>query len=129
MISDLFSTAFVPRHHCGEWGGLYVTLYVFGAVLISTAYMAIPSILAWASRFERVAGYDPPALCRRDRNVVRSTYALFILLCGIGHFEGVLAFIAPTYHLYAVWHFVTGLVSWAAVFVTFRMRLRIVTGV
>ena len=125
MIADLFSLDFVQRGHCGNWNLGFLYLYVLSNALITAAYVAIPSILA--SQWYRVSLeplMDPMPVTTR-RGVVLA-YSAFIGSCGVGHLEGLLAFQWPLYHLFAMWHLVTAICSWIAVWVTWQARARIV---
>lgn len=131
------SARFMPRGECGGWLIWIEQVYAYSHLAISVAYFAIPAILLLAAAQElaaRQAGRPELAhavtdLTAAERTQARAAYALFILTCGIGHFEGLVSFSWPNYHLFAFWHALTALISWWAVFVTFRLRAKIITGV
>lgn len=117
---------FTPRGQCGEWVAWEASLYAVSHVAITCAYIAIPAILFLAVRQSKKRQPSTlPALHPREHNIIRTTFALFILTCGLGHLEGLLAFRWPAYHLFALWHGFTALVSWAAVVVIFHYRAEI----
>lgn len=119
---------FVPRGACGDWEPWVGQLYAISHLGITAAYVAIPMVLLLAMLEKRPA--CPVAeTSARARLVTRVTYALFILFCGIGHLDGWLAFVWPAYHLFALWHAATALVSWFAVGVTVWMRAKLIVGV
>lgn len=118
----------MPRGACGLWDRDYAWLYVISNVMIAAAYMAIFGLILTAYLQGRKHS-APMEITRRQMFSMRFIYGSFILLCGIGHLEGALAFFFPQYHLYAVWHAITAAVSWAAVFVTARLRNRLIPGV
>jgi hypothetical protein len=127
-MNNLFSTDFMPRGQCGSWDAGFVWLYVISNVLICAAYVAIFALLMlayWQGRRSSA----PVNITRQQAFSMRIIYGSFILFCGIGHLEGALAFFRPQYHLYAVWHALTAAVSWAAVFITARLRNRLIPGV
>lgn len=118
---------FVLRGHCGDWNSTMKFLYAFARLNITGAYVAIPAISVWAFAVRQKVQLED--LTPRELTIMRLTYAAFIVFCGVGHLEGVLAFVWPAYHVFAVWHLATATVSWFAVAVTFRHRLRLVTGI
>lgn len=128
MIEKLLSTDFMPRGNCGDWDRSYVWLYVTSNILIFAAYLAIFCLLV-AAYWQGRRFTSPLSITRKQVFSMRVVYGSFILLCGIGHLEGAAAFFHPQYHLYAVWHFITACVSWMAVFVTARLRNRMIPGV
>lgn len=94
---------FTPRGQCGPWTSATAAAYIGGHLLVFLAYLAIPLGLV----FLWLESKESPRLRR-----VTVLFATFILLCGLGHlFDGVLSFIWPAYHFFAVWHVATGLVS------------------
>jgi hypothetical protein len=127
-FDQLLSTQFSPRGECGEWAPAYAYLYVISSVLIVAAYVTIFALLALAYLQGRQTT-EPVKITRRQVFTQRIAYGAFILFCGVGHMEGALAFFTPQYHLYAVWHAMTAIASWAAVFVTAKLRNRLIPGV
>lgn len=127
-FSELLSTRFSPRGECGDWVPGYAWLYVISSVLIMAAYVTIFALIALAYLQGRTSK-APVNITRRQVFAMRFTYGSFILFCGIGHLEGAISFFTPQYHLYAVWHFMTAVISWAAVFVTAKLRNRLIPGV
>lgn len=118
----------MPRGQCGAWDGGYAWLYVISNVMISAAYIAIFLLLVLAY-FQGRRSSTPLQITRSQLFSMRIIYGSFILFCGIGHLEGAAAFFHPQYHLYAAWHAATALVSWLAVFMTARLRNRMIPGV
>lgn len=127
-LDRILSTDFMPRGHCGAWDGGYAWLYVISNVLIAAAYIAIFLLLVLAYCQGR-RSTTPLHITRRQVFSMRIIYGSFILLCGIGHLEGATSFFYPQYHLYAIWHGLTAIVSWGAVFMTARLRNRMIPGV
>lgn len=126
-MRELFDASrFMPRGQCGDWEPWVRSLYVSSNLLIFAAYLTIPIILTVAL-FSRLRSLDP--LTKREHFRARVVYSAFILFCGVGHFEGVVSFAWPNYHLFAFWDLATAVVSWVAVVETFRLRAKIITGV
>jgi signal transduction histidine kinase/DNA-binding response OmpR family regulator len=103
-LSRLISTdGFVPRRMCGLWPGWLVWEHVVGNALVFLAYVAMP-VLIWRLGQVRL-DWRPFA------GVIRA-FALFIALCGLGHFLDMLAFYRPMYRLSGYVLVITGLASW-----------------
>jgi PAS domain S-box-containing protein len=101
---QLFSTdGFIPRRICGQWPDWLVWEHVFGNALIALAYLTLPVVI-W--RMGRVR----PEL--RAFLGPLHAFALFIVLCGLGHFLDILSFFRPMYRLSGHVLVATGLVSW-----------------
>ena len=99
----LFSSdGFVPRRSCGNWPDWLIWEHIAGDSLIWIAYVAMP-LMIWRLGVRR-ADWTP------FRSVAAS-FALFIGLCGLGHFLDMLAFFHPLYRLSGHVLIVTGLVS------------------
>lgn len=127
---DLPIGQFVVRGDCGGWHPVYLWMYQNAHLLITAAYIALPSVMLFAYLTERDGTGKPiNALPARDRNQLRAVFSAFILFCGVGHLEGYLSFYWPSYHLFAVWHMATALVSWIAVIETVRHRASLIVGV
>lgn len=118
---DVTDATFMPRGRCGPWDILARNVYVTANVMIFAAYAAIALCLTVHTGRPRVDVSD------RDQAVIRFVFGVFIVFCGVGHLEGVLAFYWPAYHLFAVWNAATACVSWVAVFVVFRHRLAVLS--
>jgi len=103
-------------------------MYALSNLSITLAYFAIALILAVGVMEDRKRRLERLPLGRRERRFGMAVYAAFILSCGLGHIDGWLAFRWPAYHLFALWHLLTAVISWFAVYVTFRLRFRIVAG-
>ncbi len=127
-LDSLLSTQFSPRGECGNWIPGYAWLYVISNILIMAAYVTIFFLIALAYLQGRQST-APVSITRRQVFSMRLVYGAFILFCGIGHLEGAMSFFTPRYHLYAVWHFMTAIISWAAVFITAKLRNRLIPGV
>ena len=97
------SEGFVPRRVCGLWPDWLIWEHVAGNSLIWLAYVAIP-LMIWrlGVRRSEVAPF---------MGVVRAL-ALFIGMCGLGHFLDMLAFFHPMYRLSGHVLILTGVVSW-----------------
>jgi hypothetical protein len=97
---------FVPRGSCGPWPEWLKAMYVWGNVMVFTAYIAIPFALYAGMRYR---------LKRQFKQDRAATYGFiaFIFMCGTGHLlDGVMSFVWPNYYVFAVWHLLTGVVSW-----------------
>ncbi|MHC5543807.1 hypothetical protein ACYOEI_36735, partial [Singulisphaera rosea] len=106
-LGRMFSSdGFVPRRVCGLWPDWLVWEHVAGNAMVWLAYIAMP-LMIWRLGVRR-AEWSP------FRGVIRS-FALFIGLCGLGHFLDMLAFFYPLYRLSGHVLVATGLVSgWTA---------------
>jgi two-component system sensor histidine kinase/response regulator len=102
-LSRTFSSdGFVPRRICGLWPDWLVWEHIAGNASVWLAYVAVP-LLIWRLGVGR-PDWSP------FRGVIRS-FALFIGLCGLGHFLDMLAFFHPMYRLSGHLLVLTGLVS------------------
>lgn len=116
MWDFLFDAArFVRRGNCGEWEESMALLYATSSGLIAAAYLAFPLALILV---------HPSVQAMAESSRIRWAFAGSIFLCGMGHLEGVLAFGWPAYHLFAVWHGLTAIVSWYAVIILVNYRPR-----
>jgi len=118
----------LTRGECGPWTLLLEQLYLWSHLAISAAYVAIPVILLGAVLAERTRPKQDQ-LSSDEKATVRTAYAFFIAVCGIGHLEGVVSFVWPAYPVFAWWHALTAVVSWYAVLVTVRFRAKIIVGI
>ena len=107
-LASLFSPdGFVPRRVCGLWPDWLVREHVVGNGLVFLAYFAMP-LMIWR------LGVRKKEEWAQFSGVVRS-FALFIALCGLGHFLDMLAFFRPMYRLSGHVLMATGLIScWTA---------------
>jgi len=119
----------IPRGECGPWTDTWISVYMTGQLLIVTAYLFIPTILMWAAYIEERVERPAHALTDHERKVARLSAGLFIAMCGLGHMEGIVAFVWPHYPTFAVWHMLTGIVSWWAALVAARLRAKVVAGI
>ena len=104
VLGRAFSAdGFVPRRVCGLWPDWLVWEHVAGNALVWLAYVAMP-VMIWRLGVRRPE-WTP------FKGVVLA-FALFIALCGLGHFLDMLAFFHPMYRLSGHVLIVTGLVSW-----------------
>lgn len=110
-ISYFFSHLFdaenwPPRWFCGTWTDFHGWLYILSDLLIWAAYFTIPFILIYF-------------ISKRKNELpfvrIFWLFVLFILACGFTHLVDATMFWYPAYRLSAVWLFITGLISWAAV--------------
>src|SRR5580692_4918662 len=102
-LGRLFSSdGFVPRRVCGLWPDWLVWEHVAGNALVWIAYVALP-LMIWRLGARR-PDWTP------FKGVVFS-FALFIGLCGVGHFLDMLAFFRPMYRLTGHVLIATGLMS------------------
>jgi PAS domain S-box-containing protein len=103
-LESLFSSeGFIPRRFCGNWPDWLVWEHVGGNALVWSAYIAVP-LLIWQMEGRRT-GWGP------FRKITRA-FALFISLCGLGHFIDMLAFFHPMYRLSGHLLVATGIASW-----------------
>jgi PAS domain S-box-containing protein len=105
------SDGFVPRRICGLWPDWLIWEHVGGNALIWLAYMALPMMIFRLGVKRAEAG---PFM-----GLIRAL-ALFIGMCGLGHFLDMLAFFHPMYRLSGHVLLVTGLVSWWTVVALYR---------
>lgn len=141
--APLFSAErFVPRASCGAWDPALLEVYAHASISITAAYLVIGGLLGWTAwRILRWHRANPGSATRHAaRAIVETladahlslllwTYGAFILFCGVGHLEGLIAFSHPIYHVFALWHAVTAIASWWAVVVTWHVAMRIVAKV
>lgn len=120
----------MTRGECGNWHPGFVWLYVMSNVLIAASYFIIPFVIGiaiWRARDGRAPQIN---ITQGQARLMRYSFAGFILFCGLGHLlDGVMSFFYPRYHLVAVWHAMTAVASWFAVFAVAKMRHRIIPGV
>ena len=116
----------VTRDLCGPWTPFYEYLYTWSHMAITAAYIAIPVVLLLAALHP---AFDRHPLSQRGKAAVRTAYAFFIGMCGVGHLEGVVSFVWPMYPAFAWWHFGTAAASWWAVATTVRYRAQIIVGI
>jgi PAS domain S-box-containing protein len=104
VFDGLFSSdGFVPRRACGLWPDWLVWEHVAGNGLVWLAYLAMP-VLIWRLKKLRLDWRPFAGLIK--------AFALFIGLCGLGHFLDMLAFFRPMYRLSGHVLIVTGIASW-----------------
>ena len=126
-MSIFDSHQFMPRGQCGAWTEPWLSLYLDSNLAIFFAYLAMPLIFVCSGLWREP---DLSRVSVTDVVMRRIIYSLFIFFCGVGHlFDGVLVFTWPAYKFFAVWHCATAIVSWAAVFLTFRYRAKILTAI
>lgn len=113
----------VTPHH--EWTGWVQKIYVGSHVATTAAHMAILATLLTTLCQEKSKHRARAAFTASERLTLRTVYAVVICVSGLGHLEGLFAFVWPTYHFFAFWHLATALVSWLAVMVTFVLRAKI----
>jgi PAS domain S-box-containing protein len=103
-LGGIFSAdGFVPRRICGAWPDWLIWEHVAGNAMVWLAYVAVP-VLIW-----RLGGLR--AEWTPFRGVLRA-FALFVAMCGLGHFLDMVAFFHPLYRLSGHVLVATGLVSW-----------------
>ena len=123
MFKALFSLDFVPRNCCGNWHPFFEYLYLVSNIVTTFCYIGIFFVLILFRSKEALT-----SLGRTEKTFIAGTYVLFILFCGIGHLENAFAFWTPMYHLFAVWHALTAVVSAVALGVTVKYRARVLIG-
>jgi hypothetical protein len=100
--------------HCALYGKpIQVTLHLFGDLLAGTAYMAIPVVIEIVRR-QKGLPFNRLALC----------FAMFIALCGTGHFIYMLTMLTGAtwaYWLQGANAALTGIVSWATAIYSMRL--------
>lgn len=91
----------------GSWTQFHGWFYIISDLLVWSAYFIIPIlILFYVVKKKKPAGF----------NKVYLLFALFILFSGATYFVDALMFWVPTYRISALIRFVTGAISWIAVF-------------
>lgn len=126
------SMGFLQRDQCGPWNPVFESLYYGSHITIGLCYYIIAGLLAHAIVFSKRKGLgveEMMFLTRREKRQMRAAASAFIFTCGIGHhLDGAGAFHWPEYHFFAIWHFITALVSIWAVTVCYRLRSKLVVG-
>lgn len=122
------ASGFVGRGECGSWAEGMPHVYAMANLATTFAYVAI-GIILWMAIRQEARVVSVADLTRPQKNHLRATYATFIVSCGVGHLDGVVAFFWPAYHLFAVWHVFTAAASWYAVAVTFHFRTHILADI
>ena len=108
---------FIPRASCGDWHSWEIVAYQLANVTIFACYLSIAAVLLWALRTE-----TGQRLTEAQAAYARVTFASFILVCGVGHLEGILSFVWPRYDIFTWWHMFTALVSMNAAGGAFVLR-------
>ncbi len=105
FTNALDPTGFPARWNCGEWSPPLGYLHIVSDLLIWSAYMAIPIV---------IASYT---LRRRDVlfPAVAWLFAGFIFACGTTHLIEAIIFYTPIYRLSGIFKLGTAAVSWATV--------------
>lgn len=118
------SARFVTRGHCGAWLPGFEELYRFSGLSTFLVYFLIGAFLLWTHvDVCRTKGLNPLSGLASPLGV----FGAFVLFCGAGHFlDEFLSFVLPSYHVVAIWHGVTTVISWSAVPVIFKRRLELV---
>ena len=116
-IQEFFNHLFKPdswpaRWHCGRWTSFHGWLYIISSFLIAAAYFSIPLILF---TFIKKAKNNLPF------QRVFLLFIFFILACGLTHVADALMFWVPVYRISAILLFITALISWAAVFGSYKV--------
>jgi signal transduction histidine kinase/CheY-like chemotaxis protein len=107
FLSRLFDTSGFPaRWHCGSWTDGHGWLHILSDLVVWSAYLAIPCVLAYFM------------LRRKDLpfRLVFLLFGAFILACGSTHLMDAILFWWPAYRLSGVLKLITAVVSWATVF-------------
>ena len=115
FFGNLFGTSdFPPRWRCGTWTAELGWLHVASDALIFLAYLAIPLGLLGVMAWRAAAAAGTP----RDRwraavpfPKLTAAFALFVLMCGVGHLLEAVIFWHPVYRLAGVWKALTAAVS------------------
>lgn len=89
------SERFLPRGGCGSWIEWIQVLYQYASLIMFAVYIGMFAIL-WL-------GAAPTR--------ARVALSLVFFTCGVGHAEGFLAFGLPAYHVFALWHAMSAVVS------------------
>lgn len=97
-------SGYLPHGHCYFWEPDILWLSVASNLATALSYFTIPIILAWlwAHLRKKVSPRWAP---------VFSSFAAFILCCGLGHLLEVVVIWWPIYRVQAIWSLVTGTVS------------------
>jgi len=120
---------FLKRSACGDWRPYEQGLYQTANAVIWACYMIIPAILLYAARFTvRIDPNDPDLHLSRPAVLYgQLSFALFIMACGYGHLEGVVAFSWPRYDVFMWFHVITATVSINAVVACWVLRQAIIS--
>lgn len=128
MLEFLFNAnRFMCRDDCGAWNPLMMFIYRFSEEAIFGAYVGIALILWHAKNSEIQA--KAGSVSDDELNRSRAFFAAFIFSCGLGHLLERFAFFWPAYHFFALWHFVTAVISWRTFFYLLSLRDRVVAGI
>tara|TARA_B100000614_G_scaffold258752_1_gene281795 strand:+ start:59648 stop:61228 length:1581 start_codon:yes stop_codon:yes gene_type:complete len=111
FIAKLFDTSDYPaRWNCGNWSAFTGWLFICANIATSLAYIAISALIIYYIR-NQGSSY----------NGVLWLFALFIMLCGVGHAIDASIFYWPIYRFLALWHTFTAIISLIAFAVTAKL--------
>ena len=112
FFQELFDTGrWPPRWHCGKWSEFHGWLYILSDVAIWAAYFTIPFLLIHFIIRKKDIPFPK----------VFWLFGAFILACGLTHLVDALIFWVPIYNFSALLRFVTAIVSWATIFLLYRV--------
>lgn len=114
---------FMPRGHCGDWNPLWRWIYCASAVANALSCVVIAATLAVAPSEEVAEASGFP-----DRRQVRLVFALLLVLYAAKHAEDLLAFVAPYYHVFAVYNLLVAVASISATIFAITYRARLLAG-
>lgn len=98
------SERFVTSGECGAWIEWLQLGYKYASAVMFAVYLLMFAILWLGSQPTRA----------------RVALSLVFFTCGIGHAEGFLSFGLPAYHIFAVWHMLSALISSFGVVMVWR---------
>jgi len=109
-LSEVFANL-MPHNHCFLWAKELVPFWFSANMFIFTSYLVIASSLTivFVKRKEM------------QHIWISLIYALFIVMCGIGHLIMALNIFEGAYILETYWHIATAIISVAAMLVTLRL--------
>jgi PAS domain-containing protein len=106
ILRNMLDTrSFMPRRYCGNWSSEQIWIHIGSDVLIWLAYLSIPFLLVYLSKYRRDLPYA----------WMFWLFSAFIVSCGFTHLLEAAAFYWPAYRLMGVLKFITAGVSWATV--------------
>lgn len=128
FIFDISS--FITRDCCGTWNPWIMHMYRLSNLTICVSYIVIPLILLYywsVSKELKIRKCININRIMMELPQATRIYGIFILLCGIGHLEAVIAFKWPIYNLFSIWDAMTAAMSIIAMHYTVESGRRFVS--
>ncbi|MCB9730304.1 MAG: PAS domain S-box protein [Deltaproteobacteria bacterium] len=108
LFTSLFDTSDFPaRWHCGKWSDALGYTHIVSDLLVWSAYVAIPMLLAWFFYRRRKQTPFPK---------IGWLFVAFIFFCGTTHLLEAIIFWHPVYRFAGLMKAITAGVSWLTVF-------------